>query len=179
MIGNLYNSIQESSLNLYFQIYGFSDDRDKYRAFKNGNLSSFYDGDDIGFNVLMVLEKLGFSSDEIGTYVYKNLIKEIVYMINAGTDEKVIINSLTNKYSQLYLDLAYESDIGTQTLHDYIEQSYSNIDVKKTDNELHEHIYGEYHILNYGIDAYLIANYINNTFNLYKNDTKARILSGK
>ena len=181
MIKNNYG-LHEQSLDLYFQVRGFSSERSKYQAFKNGKLTTFDYGNDIDFSILMILEKLGFSSNEIGTYVYKNLIKKIIYMINDGVMEEEILASLMKNHSQLYLDVAYDTDIGTKTLHSYIDKAVSKINVNNVDENLETRIYGDNQTFHYGLDAYIIANYVNDSFNLYKNDnkgTKVRVLGNR
>lgn len=181
----LFSPKHEDFVNLDFQIHGFGDDRERYRFFKEGKLTSFDYGNDVGFNILMILEKLGFSVDEIGTYTYKDLIKEVIYMINDNVDEKEIVNNLMNTYSQLYVEVARNTGTcaGAKTLHNYIDEAFSNRDMDKVDKRLQSNILGDFHIFNYGIYAYFIANYINNSFNLYRDDTrnnaKTRVLVGK
>lgn len=179
MIGNVYSAKQEQSLDLYFQIYGFGNDRDKYLSFKKGKLISFNYGNDIGFNIMMILEKLGFSIDDLGTYAFKNLIKKLVYMINDGIDEDTIIKSLMKAYSQLYLDVAYDTDVGTQTFHNYIETAFMNRNLDKFDEDLAFDIFDNYQGVNHGIDAYMIAKYVNNVFNLYMDKSKVKTFNRK
>lgn len=180
MTEHVFSSRHEQSLNLYFQIYGFgfSEERDKYLAYRNGKHITFNEGNDLSFIVLNVLENLGFSNNDLGFYVYAELIKKIVYMLGEGIDKKDIIDNLMHNYSDLYFNVAHDNDISTKTLHDYITDAFINIDGKHVNKKLSDNIFGRYSINSYGVKAYLIANYIRDNLMLFDNKPKVKVLNG-
>lgn len=173
----IYESKHNQSLNLYFQIHGLSDERDTYFAFKKGKLISIDYDSNLSNNILLLLEDLGYSVNELGTYAYKNLIKKNIELISEGVDEKDIINELNTPYSQLYLDVAYETDIGTQTLHSYISNAFVNRKYN-VNKKLSSDIFGDFSGFSYGLQSYLIADYIYNNYLLEEKNHKVKSLKG-
>ena len=54
MTDRILSSRYEQSLDLYFQVYGFSfsEKRNKYLAYKNGSVTTFNEGNDLSFIIL-------------------------------------------------------------------------------------------------------------------------------
>ena len=165
MIGNIYDSKQKESLNLYFQICGFNGERDKYLAFKKGKDIDYNYDDYLSNRILMLLEKMGYSVNELGTYAYKNLIMEIINYLEDGYCEYDIINYLYNFRSQLYLDVAHDTsyaDFGIKTFLSYIDDAFYNRNKDDLSKSMIANIFGDYKDTDYRIQAYLIACYLEN-----------------
>ena len=180
MTDRILSSRYEQSLDLYFQVYGFSfgEKRNKYLAYKNGSVTTFSEGNDLSFIIINMLEKLGFSADQFGIYAYCELIKEVVYMLNEGIDDKTIFNNLMNKYSELYRKIAKNNGFGTRTYHNYIEDAIAKKNKDCVDKDLAYNIFGDCDVDIYSIGAYYIASYINNNILLYDGNAKIRTLKG-
>lgn len=139
------------------QYYRYKDDE----KIKNGEYVSelsTYQMDEI--RIMSILERLGFSLDEVGTYLYKELVIN-VYSDIEKTGEN-LLEELKNPYSSYYQQIArgyYE--MGVKTFHKYINSAIESIDETKVDESLVETIFGN-DIVNsgYGIRAYEIAAYM-------------------
>jgi hypothetical protein len=120
---------------------------------------------------LELLENLGFDMDEIGTYLYKDVIAGIAELISdiseneTGKKMQFLIESLQNAYSQFYFNLARnERDIGVKTFHSYIEETHQKRDFSKADSNLVFKLYSTNPEEMGSIEqAFLLGNYLAST----------------
>ncbi len=146
--------------NASYAFYSASNDRDSYIDYKMGRIDKLTNSTLIELKVLELLEKLGYSMDEVGTYFYKDLILE-VYRNLKEKDKTNLEETLIDKFSQLYYYIATEDkEIGIKSFHSYIEKAVDEIDSSSTDKELKEKIYGDKSIEQYGLNALNIASYL-------------------
>ena len=161
-----------------FAIYEAKKDKENYEKYKNGELTNPKEEIEKDVKILDILERLGYPMNELGTYLYKDLIKEVCdemkdISIKKDIEKcKYILSELTNTYSSLYHYIAREwKEIGIIPFHLYIEQAIEKIDKKKIDKELSEKIFGNNKkTKNYGFKAFQISAYTLNKYS-YK-DTK-------
>ena len=110
--------------------------------------------------IMSILERLGFSLDEVGTYLYKEVVMNVYSDI--GKCGENLLTELNNKYSSYYQQIArgyYE--MGVTTFHNYIESAIKGIDETGTDESLMETIFGnDLGNSGYGTRAYEIASYM-------------------
>ena len=108
--------------------------------------------------VLSILDNLGYSLDEIGTYLYKEVIvtayNEIKYRPNLAGD-------LKNEYSDFYHQIARDYyEMGVSSLHEYIKRAScdsngsSNINIKSISGNNKK----DYKNVAFDIVAYMMEN---------------------
>ena len=158
-----------------FALYEAKKDKEKYENYKKGELKSIDEETNKDLKILDILERLGYSMNELGTYLYKDLIKEVCdEMKDVSTRRdmdkcRILLSELTNIYSNLYHYIAREwKEMGIKTFHLYIGQATERIDKEKIDQELSKKIYGNNpKPQDYGLHAFQIAAY---TLNKYSYD---------
>lgn len=154
---------QQSTMFVYFaeDIYN---DKKNYLEYKNG-VKKDYSSDEISsLLIIELLDKNGFSLDCLGTYLYKDVIKNVIEcMKNPGNNLEKLRMELSNPYSQFYFDISRnDRDMGVNTFHSYIEEAILNIQFEnKTFNLLDIMCRGQR--MNYGDLAYEIASYMLNS----------------
>lgn len=115
-------------------------------------------------DILRVLEELGYSPEETGTYFYKEVIveaKEKLQEIHTEEEYINLINEMGNNYSQFYFDIARNGhDIGLKTFHNCINLSYQNRIQRPMNVNLAQKIGIENFNTDYKSEAILIANYM-------------------
>lgn len=153
---------------------------EKINYIKQKNLKNFKNTDEqINFDILSLLEKMGFLINKLGIYYYKDVIFKIIkqlYQIDEPLLEEyynnVLKRNLVDPYSQFYFDLARnEYDIGIKTFHICIENSFNTLDqTKEAYQLLLEMINESEEEICYGQLAFKIAIYIKNTNDYNKNN---------
>ncbi len=141
-------------------------DKDNYKKFKKRKVAEFNDNTMQSMNILNILDKLGYPMDELGTYLYKDVINETVYNIEKiasdDMDEyKELLNTLNDAYSPLYHYIAREwKEMGVTSFHLFIERAIDKIDDEKVDKELSMKIYGSRPLeQTYGSNAFQLASF--------------------
>ena len=144
-----------------------NEDKKKYSLFKQGYTQVFTEEENKNMQVLSILERLGYSLDELGTYLYKDVIVEVYKKIEDVSRSKnidmysVLISQLNDAFSNFYHNLARENkDMGVKSFHLYINKAIEKIN-DDVDKELSKRIYGDNpEELNYGLQAFQIAAYV-------------------
>ena len=158
-----------------FAIYSAKKDKEKYELYKKEELKNINEETRRELKILDILERLGYPMNELGTYLYKDLINEVCdEMKDVSTRRdidkcRILLQELTDIYSNLYHYIAREwKEMGIKTFHLYIGQATERIDKEKIDKELSKKIYGNNHkSQDYGLHAFQIAAY---TLNKYSYD---------
>ena len=152
-------------------MYEASSDMRKYLEYKelkkqipNSKLILSED-DQVDVDILQLLEDNGFSFDELGTFLYKDVIKNVILTLKKikNDDEKVELqHQLQNAYSQFYFDIARnDKDMGVKTFHAYIQNALSQIDYQDQSSCFIKNLCTQQKI-NYGQLAFVIGNqYLN------------------
>lgn len=145
-----------------------NEDKEKYKLYQKGYACNFSEEEIKNMEVLWVLDKLGYSLDELGTYLYKDVIIKISNRLNSASNKDIMAeykklkSELSNAFSVFYLHAARDDkQIGVKSFHLYIEKAINNINEKAIDKELSMEIYGNNpRELNYGLNALQIAAYV-------------------
>ena len=126
-----------------------NDDLKNLEKYKRKLLSQKGFKENLEMEILLLLEKLGFPMDELGTYLYKNLIVYIVSNIENISKRQDILNTkyllfaIKDAFSNVYLNLArYDLEMGVKKFHCFIMKALNKIDNEKADKALIEAIYG-------------------------------------
>ena len=142
-------------------------DKQAYLEYKKNKIDLEYKNNDM--EVLMLLENLGYPTDEVGTYLYKYMILKISEYLETGLtirQEPITKDQLeleiNNLFSQFYLDIARnELDMGIKTFHNYISVAVSKINYENLNTNLFYEIFGNNSKdINYAEQAFLIATYV-------------------
>ncbi|MEE3342570.1 MAG: hypothetical protein VZS44_00585 [Bacilli bacterium] len=142
-------------------------DKENFEKYKK-NEDNFFDEDILdNMRLLDLLQRLGYPMEELGTYLFKDVIYEVYNYIKDDNgdrdDEKCshIMKELSNPFSSFYLYIAREwKELGIKPFHLFIRRSQDNIDYKSIDKGLVKKIYGNnMGDSNYGFHAFQIAAY--------------------
>lgn len=137
--------------------------------YKSGKISEITEIEQLKMETLDLLESLGYPMDELGTYLYKDVImsiREQLDVVETREDVKKsasILEEAKSAFSQLYFNLARnERDIGVKEYHRILSRSLSKVDYKKASPELLYKVYGNFPFdMDYGENAFTLANYLN------------------
>lgn len=158
-----------------------------YEKYKTGGKKELSEETSKDMIILEILQKLGFPLDELGTYLYKDMIREIydrldnIKTLKEVYQYKTLLNELGNPFSSFYLHVARElNDIGIKSFHLYIQKAILKIEEEHINMELLQSIYdNKFDKQNYGIDAYKIAAYTlkqNKFFSEKTNEHKKKLI---
>ena len=120
---------------------------------------------------LQFLEKLGFSTEEAGTILYKNMIVKALHHLN-GTDDfgksisrEQLLEQMKKPFSQFYIEVARNDlDLGIKTFHAHVQQSIQNVRFSNSDTALLFDVYSNFSkSTDYGEAALIMAEYITNS----------------
>lgn len=125
------------------------DDKDKYDKYKKGAFVSDKKYDYKNMYILSLLESLGFSMDELGTYLYKELILEVEEQLEMSSGESSIesykklydqLNNInSNLYAWVYSDYL---EMGKKTYMAYLNKAFEKIDLSKVDKNIQMSLFG-------------------------------------
>lgn len=150
-----------------YAMYVANSDREKYAMFKRCCTANLSKTDKKDVNILYILEHLGYSLDELGTYLYKDVISNVCEFLkdmaeNPDMDKcKWMLAQLSDGHSNFYHVLAGEDkEMGMNSFHLYIQQAIDNINEDAIDDELVSRIFGDdVEVQDYGMQAFQIAAY--------------------
>lgn len=146
-----------------YAMYLANMEKETFESYKKGELTTITDYQMKDIDVLLVLERLGFKMDELGTYLYKDLIKEVIELFEKNEEEITVISYLTNPFSNIYRWINEYKETGVKTFHVLVIEAINQINTNIIDKKLFIDIFGfDYKELDYGLIAYKIAKYINN-----------------
>lgn len=153
---------------LSYALYEIKDDTLDLEKYKQGILKDVSLERIQEMKILVLLEKLGYSLNEIGTYLYKHMILKIVKYLNKDitsqniTEYKKLLLDLKDCYSNFYLETArFDLDMGIKTFHQNVIEAISKIDYDKIDLEVYNKIFGNIDSeLDYGEQAFILGSYI-------------------
>lgn len=130
--------------------------------------------------ILNELEKLGYPMNDIGTCLYKDMIKKVVeYMQNITEEDNFsayqqLIFQLKSPYSQFYVDVARNDlDMGITTFHTYVQRAFDKINhTKQKTSNLHVLYKTSLENMDYQEQAFIIGAFIANNFKSSKNNMR-------
>ena len=163
-----FNDYEKLMLLMYGISYAMNEaneDKENYKLYKQGYTRDLSEEEIEGMQVLWVLYKLGYSDDELGTYLYKDVIIKICNRLKNASNKdildeyNVLISELSDAFSLFYRYAAREDkEMGVKPFHLYIEKAINNINDDAVDKEISMEIYGDNPgELNYGLNALQIA----------------------
>lgn len=166
-----FNEYEKTLLVVYgisYAMYEANEDKEKYKLYKEGYTRGLSEEEIKDMEVLWVLDKLGYSKDELGTYLYKDVIIKICNRLNDASNKDIMAeykklkSELSDAFSVFYLHAARgDKEMGVKPFHLYIEKAINNINDEAVDKELSMEIYGNKpRELNYGLNALQIAAYV-------------------
>lgn len=139
-----------------FPLFIAKDDRERYNKFKTTGTKPIDKYEKDAMEIISILERLGFSLDEIGTYLYKELIMSMYQEIknNEEITEKIddMGERLTKKLTHDLLEM--ERDL----YEELVKESIDSIDGSNVDIELSEKVFKD-SIYNINANAFEIASY--------------------
>lgn len=152
-----------------------SSDKKEYEKFKAGKKRKVSNAEIRDIKILALLEGLGYPMEELGTYLYKDVITEIYEFlkgVSAPEDMqkcKELLIELNDGFSEFYHCIAREDkEMGVKSFHLYIQRAIERIDNQKINKELSKSIYGDtVEEMSYGVQAFQIAAY---TLGIYSYD---------
>lgn len=180
-----------------FALFCAEKDKMYFEKYKNGTLEDIVEKkgtlevkkEDIlpSMQTLELLEKLGYPMEELGTYLYKELIvevyKEIKELGGREDEEKYqdIISSLKDAFSSFYRFLAIDYlEIGNKAFHLYIQKAILLIDHDKEDEQLLRKIFGEKPSdIDYGLQAFQFAAFLGGKYSYDYDEEKAEYTAPK
>lgn len=140
------------------------EEKSDYLAFRSNKDMDLTVHRELELEVIRLLENLGYSLEEMGTFFYKDVIVGIVDALDCLTesDYKTFLESLNSPFSQFYFNLARnERDIGTKSFHEYISKAHLSIDVRKANRKIVTKLYkNRSRNMNYGEYALFLAKYV-------------------
>ncbi len=148
-------------------------DKDKYDKYKKGAFVSDKKYDYKNMYILSLLESLGFSMDELGTYLYKELILEVEEQLEMSSGESSIesykklydqLNNInSNLYAWVYSDYL---EMGKKTYMAYLNKAFEKIDLSKVDKNIQMSLFGNeeqsdyaYETIQLGLQALIYDEY--------------------
>ena len=155
-----------------FAMYEANIDKKNYINYKKGETKELSESVMKSMEILEILEKLGYSLDELGTFFYKDVIAEVYEKLKDVSSRndmqkcRELMSELTDSFSSFYFYIAREwKEVGVKPFHLFIQQAISRIDDKAIDIELSKKIFGENpEESNYGLQAFQIAAYVANKY---------------
>lgn len=114
-------------------------------------------------DILYLLEEFGFSLNETGTFLYKEMIAEAINKLSTATDresKEIIYQQMQQPFSQFYVDVARNNlDMGIKTYHSFVSLSYRHREKDCINRRLAREMKLNTQEENYAHQAYKIANY--------------------
>ena len=142
-------------------------DKEAYEKSKKGELEEISEIQERDIKILRILEGLGYPMDELGTYLYKDVIAEAYEKVKDVSSRRDmdkcrdLMASLNDAYSDFYRWIARDDkEMGVKSFHFYIGEAISKIDDDSIDKELAIKVFGSNpEDLNYGLQAFQLACY--------------------
>lgn len=146
---------------------GVSYDYHMYQRYKNDPTFTLTKEEAADMSILLVLEELGYPMEEIGTYLYKDVVVKATKKIGefiANQDGQALYDladALNDGFSPFYHDLARnDRDMALKSFHVAIEEAHAK-KVETTSSQILAAAYPTVNTeLNYGQQAFLLGSYI-------------------
>jgi len=174
------NSNDEKFYMFVCGIYGAmclaGNERNQYLNYKSGLLEFKNSEQQLDITILELLERNGFSIDELGTFLYKDVIKKTIECMRLSNfKEEELKSDLKNFYSQFYFDLSRnDRDMGLKSFHFSIQNAIGNL--KEESEEYWIQTLFQENDRNYGEVAFLIgANIMESQPNLCNLDERYKV----
>lgn len=115
-------------------------DKNIYYAYKVGLINEVTEKQLQDITVLSLLEDIGYSMIELGTYFYKDVILKVIETLNNSNNIeetiKELLSQLSDSNSQFHANIAKNDfDMDAKIFYNYIQKSISKIDNTKIKEE--------------------------------------------
>lgn len=159
-------------------------DKEAYEKSKKGELEEISEIQERDIKILRILEGLGYPMDELGTYLYKDVIAEAYEKVKDVSSRRDmdkcrdLMASLNDAYSDFYRWIARDDkEMGVKSFHFYIGEAISKIDDDSIDKELAIKVFGSNpEDLNYGLQAFQLACYASNRYSMEPDFKKSKVM---
>lgn len=159
-------------------------DKEMYEKHKNGELVDVSLTKQKNINILALLEGLGFPMDELGTYLYKDVISEVYDQVKdvSKRDDmpkcRELMTELNDAYSDFYRFLARDDkEMGLSSFHLCIEQAISKVNEKSINKELAVKVFGTNpEDTNYGLLSFQLACYVAHHYEMEPSFNKQKVM---
>lgn len=166
-----------------YAVFSAKVDVEKYNEYKKGNMDELSEYELKEMEIISILERLGYSLDELGTYLYKEVIMYAHEEINSFDRRDVskaenLLESMNDAFSSFYHIIAREDlELGIKSFHKFIGLAIDKIDNEKIDGKLAEKIFGKNPVeSNYGVQAFKIASYMSSKYMIKYSNQKVKKL---
>jgi len=187
-LDGLLESIDEKTLQSVlngtsYAVFSAKEDDLKYKEYKKGNKEELSEYELKEMETISILERLGYPLDELGTYLYKEVVMyahEKIDKLGRKNKEEAedLLESMNDAYSSFYYIIAREDlEISIRKFHLFIGQAIDKIDNEKIDGKLAEKIFGKNPVeSNYGEQAFKIASYMSSKYMIKYSNQKVKKL---
>ena len=159
-------------------------DKEVYEKSKKGELEEISEIQERDIKILRILEGLGYPMDELGTYLYKDVIAEAYEKVKDVSSRRDmdkcrdLMASLNDAYSDFYRWIARDDkEMGVKSFHFYIGEAISKIDDDSIDKELAIKVFGSNpEDLNYGLQAFQLACYASDRYSMEPDFKKSKVM---
>lgn len=159
-------------------------DKEAYEKSKKGELEEISEIQERDIKILRILEGLGYPMDELGTYLYKDVIAEAYEKVKDVSSRRdmdkcrELMASLNDAYSDFYRWIARDDkEMGVKSFHFYIGEAISKIDDNSIDKELAIKVFGSNpEDLNYGLQAFQLACYASDRYSMEPDFKKSKVM---
>ena len=159
-------------------------DKEAYEKSKKGELEEISEIQERDIKILRILEGLGYPMDELGTYLYKDVIAESYEKVKDVSSRRDmdkcrdLMASLNDAYSDFYRWIARDDkEMGVKSFHFYIGEAISKIDDDSIDKELAIKVFGSNpEDLNYGLQAFQLACYASDRYSMEPDFKKSKVM---
>lgn len=189
MIVNVFELSEEQKIQMVISGLSYAmsvayDEKKMYEDAKSGNLTDISVANNLDIKILSLLEGLGYPMDELGTYLYKDVIAEVYEKIKDVSGRRdmeecrSLMGELNDAYSNFYRWIARDDkELGVTSFHFYITKALEQVDKDKIDDKLFKSVFGKQQLeLNYGLQAFQLAAYI---AECYTNDVENVLTTSK
>jgi hypothetical protein len=179
----------EEKLKMFLQgtmdaMFDANSDKEMYEKSKEGKLEETSETQERDIRILSLLEGLGYPMNELGTYLYKDVIANIFEIVKGVSKRddmnkyRELIASLNDAYSNFYRWIARDDkEMGITSFHLYIEQAINKIDEKAINKELAVKVFGSNpEDINYGLQAFQLACYVSNKYSKEPDFNKQKVM---
>ena len=148
-----------------YAMYEAARDKNNFQKYQTKDIEDLSEEAIKDMKILDVLQQLGYPMDELGTYLYKDMIREVYDKLEKMSTPKevyqykAILSELRKPFSNSYLYIAREwKEMGIKSFHLYIQKALSKVDEQSSNKKLSKEVYGgKLDRQNYAVNAYRIA----------------------
>lgn len=163
-----FEAVRVSVFGLKKTVNKFNEEYKRVCKYKYGLLEDIKEEEIDSFEILLILDKLGYQLDEMGTYLFKNMIIEVNKIVDTWDENESksnyegLVEQLCNSSSEFYIKICTkELDVTYNLFNKIVLSACKSIDYERMNKELANEIFGNKFDSNkYQSMSIYIANYI-------------------